>query len=89
MAVNWKAGAELHKSSVSEHVPGKYTAHKAVKVWEGTLDGAVRQYLRKPLSERMHYNIFTDTDPGIGKDILDWHDIDALARDPSFPRFAS
>lgn len=88
MAVNWNVGAELHEAIASQHVPGKHVVHTATKVWEGTLDGAVRQYLQKPEGQRMFYNVITDTDPGVGKNILDWHDIDALASDPSFPRFA-
>jgi hypothetical protein len=57
----------------------------AFPVWTGTLAGAIRQFLAKPDNEKHLFNITVGTEAGIEKTIVDWRDINSLAKMPDFP----
>ena len=57
MTVNYDAGADLNKQIVEQHKPGQYVVTATEKIWSGTLEGCIKQYLAKPLSNRPVYNI--------------------------------
>jgi hypothetical protein len=58
----------------------------SMQIWEGTLAGCVREFMAKPISQRPLYDIFTDTQPGLTKTILESDDILALAAREDFPK---
>ena len=58
----------------------------SMQIWEGTLAGCVREFMAKPTSQRPLYDIFTDTQPGLTKTILESDDILALAAREDFPK---
>jgi len=45
-----------------------------------------REFMAKPISQRPLYDIFTDTQPGLTKTILESDDILALAAREDFPK---
>lgn len=86
MTVNYDAGADLNKQIVEQHKPGQYVVTATEKIWSGTLEGCIKQYLAKPLSNRPVYNILIGEEAGVGKTILEFADIDAIAARADFPR---
>ena len=85
MGISWDVGATLEKATVRRHVPRQYAITGTSEVWHGTLGGAVREWLAKPDSQKPLYSILTEKEAGTGKTILDWRDIEALAKSPDFP----
>lgn len=86
IAINWDAGATLEKARVQQHSPGQYAILDTQAIWFGTLQGAIRQYLEKPASQRFLYDIIVHHDAGTERTLLSWQDIDALASRPDFPK---
>jgi hypothetical protein len=56
------------------------------QIWEGTLAGCVKEFLAKPENQRPLYDIFTDSQPGLTKTILEPDDILLLAARGDFPK---
>src|SRR5882672_4009684 len=74
----WRRARKGHGSSAQ--APGEYAILSTRRIWNGTLDGCIRQYLQKPDSQKPWYNILVEPEAGTGKTILDWRDIDELAK---------
>jgi hypothetical protein len=58
----------------------------AQSIFNGTLEGCVKQFLLKPLSQRSLFKIFTDLQPGLKDTILRSDQILELAERIEFPR---
>jgi uncharacterized lipoprotein YmbA len=86
MKVNYDVGADLHKQIVEQHKPGQYVVTSTEKVWSGTLEGCINQYLAKPLSNQPVYNILVGEEAGVGKTILESANIEEIAARADFPK---
>jgi len=88
MKVDYDAAADLHKSTLDKHEPGKVATFGSVLVWSGTLGGCINQYLAKPHSKRSLYSIVVGSEAGAEKTILEHKDIDGLAEQPDFLKWS-
>jgi hypothetical protein len=77
--------ATLHKwESLEMKLSGQGIGSR--QIYDGTLAGCVREFMAKPDTQKLLYDIFADTQPGLTKTILNPHDILELAARDDFPK---
>ena len=80
MAINFDAHATLYRwEEVEKQNPNDSDQFGSVQIWDGTLEGCIKQFLAK--SDRAHvaYDIMVGDDAGIGRPIRQAHEIENLA----------
>ena len=78
--------ADLYKWPLAERTPRTGDTVRPDMVHGGTLAGCVREFMKKPLSQRSLYEIFTQEQPALTKTILSASDILEIASHGDFPK---
>jgi hypothetical protein len=85
--INYDAPASLFKwPSPAKRKLATGDTVGAQAIYNGTLEGCVKQFLMKPIAERSLHEIFTDRQPGLRDSILRADHILDIAERTDFPR---
>jgi hypothetical protein len=78
--------ADLYKWPVAERIPRTGDTVRPDMVHGGTLAGCVREFMKKAISQRPLYEIFTQAQSALPKTILSVSDMLEIASRDDFPK---